>query len=75
MPRRIAALCLALLLAAGFGPLSRPALADDEQADLLLVLAADVSRSVDERKFRLQREGYASAIVDPRVVRASTPME
>jgi hypothetical protein len=72
MPRQIAVLCLALLLAVGIGPLSRPALADDEQADLLLVLAADVSRSVDERKFRLQREGYASAIVDPRVVRAMT---
>ena len=36
------------------------------------MLAADVSRSVDERKFRLQREGYAAAIVDPRVVRAMT---
>ncbi|MDX2202737.1 MAG: DUF1194 domain-containing protein [Hyphomicrobiaceae bacterium] len=38
--------------------------------DLLLVLAADVSRSVDERKFRLQRGGFASAISDPRVVNA-----
>lgn len=72
MPRRMMALCLALLVLAGAGPLSRPALADDEPVDLLLVLAADVSRSVDERKFRLQREGYAAAIVDPRVVRAMT---
>src|SRR5262249_54590890 len=53
------------------GP-QRSALGDDESADLLLVLAADVSRSVDDRKFRLQREGYATAIVDPRVVRAMT---
>ena len=30
-----------------------------EQVDLLLVLAVDVSRSVDTRKFQLQREGYA----------------
>jgi len=59
-------------MAAGVVPLARQALADDEQVDLLLVLAADVSRSVDERKFRLQREGYAAAIVDPRVVRAMT---
>jgi hypothetical protein len=66
------ALCLALLVAVGVGRLAQPALADDEQVDLLLVLAADVSRSVDERKFRLQREGYAAAIVDPRVVRAMT---
>jgi hypothetical protein len=49
-----------------------PALAEDEEVDLLLVLAADVSRSVDDKKFKLQREGYAAAIADPRVVRAMT---
>lgn len=38
--------------------------------DLLLVLAADVSRSVDAYKFRLQREGYASAITNKRVLDA-----
>ena len=32
---------------------------------LLLVLAADVSRSIDSEKFQLQREGYAAAITDP----------
>src|SRR5689334_9741847 len=32
-----------------------------EPADLLLVLASDVSRSVDHPKFILQREGYAAA--------------
>jgi hypothetical protein len=41
-----------------------------EQVDLLLVLAADVSRSVDSGKFQLQREGYAAAISDPRVLDA-----
>jgi hypothetical protein len=46
--------------------------ADEGEVDVLLVLAADVSRSVDEKKFKLQREGYAAAIVDPRVVRAMT---
>ena len=39
-----------------------------EQVDLLLVLAADVSRSVDAAKFQLQREGYAAAVSDPRVL-------
>jgi len=34
------------------------------------VLAADVSRSVDEREFALQREGYAAAFRDPRVMQA-----
>ncbi len=48
-----------------------PALAG-EPVDLLLVLAADVSRSVDQPKFQLQREGYAAAISDPRVLKAIT---
>jgi hypothetical protein len=39
-----------------------------EDVDLLLVLAADVSRSVDATKFQLQREGYAAAVSDPRVL-------
>ena len=38
------------------------------QVDLLLVLAADVSRSVDAAKFKLQRDGYAAAISNPRVL-------
>ncbi|MEZ5787472.1 MAG: DUF1194 domain-containing protein [Xanthobacteraceae bacterium] len=41
-----------------------------ESVDLLLVLAADVSRSVDAQKFQLQREGYAAAIANPRVIEA-----
>ena len=41
-----------------------------EQADLLLVLSSDVSRSVDHPKFLLQREGYAAAISDPQVLDA-----
>jgi hypothetical protein len=43
-----------------------------ETVDLLLVLAADVSRSVDQPKFQLQRDGYAAAISDPRVLDAVT---
>jgi hypothetical protein len=43
-----------------------------EPVDLLLVLAADVSRSVTEPKFKLQREGAAAAITHPEVVRAIT---
>jgi hypothetical protein len=41
-----------------------------EQVDLVLVLAADVSRSVDQPKFLLQREGYAAAISDSHVIDA-----
>jgi hypothetical protein len=43
-----------------------------EPVDLLLVLAVDVSRSVTEPKFRLQREGTAAALTDPAVVKAIT---
>ena len=42
----------------------------DEPVDVLLVLAVDVSRSVDEDEARLQREGYRNAVSDPLVVEA-----
>ena len=41
-----------------------------EKVDLLLVLAADVSRSIDTEKYELQRKGYAAAMADPQVLRA-----
>src|SRR5262245_40032289 len=47
-----------------------PSLARAQDVDLLLVLAADVSRSVDHQKFMLQREGYAAAISNPQVLDA-----
>ena len=59
-------LFVCLLLAFGLGPAVRAA----EPVDLLLVLAADVSRSVDGDKFKLQREGYAAAIADLHVLDA-----
>jgi hypothetical protein len=69
MARNLAVCVVVFALAIGsWSP--RRAAAEDGQVDLLLVLAADISRSVDDRKFRLQRDGYAAAIVDPRVVRA-----
>jgi Protein of unknown function (DUF1194) len=58
----------AVALAVGSAVLS-PAVAA-EQVDLLLVLAADVSRSVDDAKYRLQRSGYAAALENPRVQEA-----
>lgn len=44
--------------------------AAEDRVDLLLVLAADISRSVDAEKFRIQREGYAAALTSPRVMKA-----
>ncbi len=41
-----------------------------ETVDVALVLAADVSRSIDDEEFALQRDGYAAALTDPRVLQA-----
>ena len=60
---------LLLLILTGVAALPAAAAAA-EQVDLLLVLAADVSRSVDNTKFQLQREGYAAAVSDRRVLDA-----
>jgi hypothetical protein len=61
----LAALAAAVLL---FPPAARA----QEPVDLLLVLSADVSRSLDHTKFQLQRIGYAEAFINPRVVNAAT---
>lgn len=68
--RRLLAALLGMALAWG-GSAARAA----DPVDLLLVLAADVSRSVTEPKFRLQREGAAAAISHPEVLRAITSGE
>ena len=41
-----------------------------QAVDVALVLAADVSRSIDDEEFALQRRGYAAAIADPEVLDA-----
>jgi hypothetical protein len=59
-----------IMLAIVSALLSAPRVRAAEPVDLLLVLAADVSRSVDTQKFQLQREGYAAALANPRVLEA-----
>ena len=63
--RRLLASFLLLL----FG-LQTPAQAGDEPVDLELIIAVDVSWSVDAVEARLQREGYVTAFTDPQVVEA-----
>lgn len=63
--RRRAVLAGALALGTG------PARAAGE-VDLALVLAVDVSRSIDAEEAQLQREGYQEAMVHPQVVAAIT---
>jgi Protein of unknown function (DUF1194) len=59
-----------LLATGGALVMSSPARAQDDAVDLQLVLAVDVSRSVDDEEARLQREGYQTAMIDPRVLAA-----
>jgi hypothetical protein len=47
----------------------RPAQAA-EQIDVALVLVSDVSRSVDDAEYRLQKQGYRQAFSNPRVIAA-----
>jgi len=61
---------LALVFAACLA-LAPPAAAD-EPVDLQLVLAVDASGSVNQARFELQRQGYAAAFRDKRVIDAIT---
>ena len=65
-PTAIVAAAVACMIGAMVGAVGARA----ETVDLLLVLAADVSRSIDDEEFNLQRKGYAAAMTDPRVLRA-----
>jgi hypothetical protein len=56
-------LIAALLLWAGAARAAEP-------VDLTLVLVDDVSRSIDDSEFDLQKQGYAAAFIDPDVLAA-----
>ena len=57
-------------IAALLGATPAPPPARAAEVDLELVLAVDVSRSIDDDEFRLQREGYAQAFTNPAVLAA-----
>jgi hypothetical protein len=69
MSRKLILLGMVVLAFCGSHLLQATVSAEDNEVDLLLVLAADTSRSVNYHKFRLQREGFAFAVSDPRVIR------
>ncbi len=58
-------LLLLMLTGAGAG-----ALRAAEPVDMALVLVTDVSRSVDDSEFQMEKAGYAAALNDPRVIAA-----
>ena len=41
-----------------------------QTVDVAIALAADVSRSIDDEEFQLQRQGYAAAVTNPRFLEA-----
>ena len=69
--RLFAALCVAIstLVFGAIDLKTQPALAADS-VDVALVLAADVSRSINDDEFALQRRGYAAAITNARLLEA-----
>ena len=46
------------------------AAAQSQTVDVAISLAADVSRSIDDEEFELQRKGYAAAVTSPQFVQA-----
>jgi len=61
--RWIAVLCLVL---AAMSPAAQAA----DSVDVALVLVTDVSRSIDDSEFRLEKDGYATAFTSPAVLSA-----
>jgi hypothetical protein len=65
MLQRISLALLLLVVAVGAPPRARA-----DSVDLALVLVADVSGSIDDSEFELQKQGYAAAFRDPKVIAA-----
>ena len=67
---RAVALLLCALLALAAAPARGAEPAEDGPVDVALVLVSDVSRSIDDFEFGLQKQGYRAAFTDPRVIAA-----
>lgn len=57
---------LAVVLLLCFPALAKAA----ESVDVALVLVSDVSRSVDDSEFKMEKAGYETALLDPKVIAA-----
>jgi hypothetical protein len=66
LSRPVAALGAAVLALS----LAVPAAADDVEVDVELVLAVDISQSMDEYEQQVQRDGYVSALVSEEMMKA-----
>jgi Protein of unknown function (DUF1194) len=65
---RLVIAAAAVLAAAAALP--APAAAQAQTVDVAIALAADVSRSIDDEEFELQRKGYAAALTGPQFLQA-----
>ena len=68
MTRTILAAALCLTGLAGGARAAGPA--PGSPVDVALVLVTDVSRSIDDSEFQLEKRGYQSAFADPKVIAA-----
>jgi len=66
--KRFASIACAILLLTGSASAQRAE--RPVPVDLELVLAIDISGSIDDEEARLQRQGYIDAITDPEIMRA-----
>jgi len=67
--RRRLSIAAAAMLAA-VAALPGRAAAQAQAVDVAIALAADVSRSIDDEEFELQRKGYADAVTSPQFLQA-----
>jgi len=61
---------ISMLALLGWSPAAPAAPQGPQQVDLKLVLATDVSGSIDNEELKLEREGTADAFLDPEVIKA-----
>jgi hypothetical protein len=64
--RWIAAICAAAILSG----LCAPTVAHADDVDIALVMVSDVSRSIDDTEYKLEKDGYTRAFADPQVISA-----
>lgn len=64
--RWIAAICASAVLSAQGGQTCAHA----EDVDIALVMVSDVSRSIDDSEYKLEKDGYASAFANAQVISA-----
>lgn len=70
LPNRSARMIAAFFSCAALAAIPSAAPAAPQQVDLKLVLATDVSGSIDNEELQIEREGTADAFLDPNVIKA-----